>query len=161
MAGEILLIIFSFLLVLSGALGVIIPLLPGVPMAWVGMLIFGFATDFAFLPLETIVIFLGFTFLTVILDFAAPIIGAKRYKASKYGIVGASLGLMLGFLMLGPIGIIVGPFMGALLGEMLLGKELEEAAVSAKGVIIGFLAGGIIKLSLILVMLGFMIFAIF
>lgn len=161
MVSEILLIIFSFILVLSGALGVVVPLLPGVPMAWVGMLIFGIATDFALLSLKTLIIFLGFTFLTVILDFTAPIIGAKRYKASRYGIVGASLGLLFGFLMLGPIGIVLGPFMGALLGEMLLGKEPEEAAMSAKGVIIGFLAGGIIKLSLILVMLGFMVFAIF
>ncbi|MBI4992288.1 MAG: DUF456 domain-containing protein [Candidatus Harrisonbacteria bacterium] len=161
MIQEVLLILLAFILVLSGAVGVIMPLLPGVPMAWFGMLIFGFATDFISLSQETILIFLGLTILTMVLDLVAPIIGAKRYRASKYGMGGAMLGLFLGFMMLGPIGIVAGPFIGALLGEMLLGKEPEEAMQSAKGAIIGFLAGGIIKLSLILVMLGFMLFSLF
>ena len=159
--GEILLIIFSFLLVLGGALGVILPLLPGVPMAWLGMMIFAYATNFAAITWKILLIFLGFVLLTIAVDIVAPMIGAKKYNASRSGMIGSFLGLILGVMMLGPIGIIVGPFAGTFLGELYEGRESEEALRSAKGTAIGFLAGSAIKLALVTVMLGFLIAALF
>ena len=76
--GEILLIIFAFGLVISGAVGVIAPFLPGMPISWLGMLVFAYATDFTVITWKLLFIFLGFTLLTMIFDVAAPIIGAKR-----------------------------------------------------------------------------------
>ncbi len=159
--GEILLIIFSFLLVLGGALGVILPFMPGVPMAWLGMLAFAYATNFAAITWKVLLIFLGFVLLTIVVDIIAPMIGAKKYNASRYGIIGSFLGLILGIMVLGPIGIIVGPFTGTFLGELFDGKESEKALQSAKGTAIGFLAGSAIKLALITVMLGFLIWSLF
>ena len=161
MLAEILLIILAFLFVLFGAIGVAVPLLPGVPMAWLGLLFFGYATGFSAITLKVILIFLGFTVLTMILDALMPILGAKKYNASQYGILGSFLGFLFGVMFLGPIGIIIGPFAGVFIGEILSGRTEGEAMRSAKGALIGFLAGSAIKLSLILVMLGFMIFALF
>lgn len=160
MIKEILLIILSFGIVVSGAVGVIVPFLPGMPIAWLGMLVFGYATGFAAITWKVLLIFLGLTVLTMIFDVLAPLVGAKKYHASRYGIIGSFLGLIFGIMLFGPLGIIVGPFVGAFLGELLKGRAEEEALQSAKGTVIGFLAGSAIKFSLIAVMLGFMIFAL-
>ena len=161
MIGEVLLIILSFSLILLGAIGVIFPFLPGVVLGWPGILSFGFVNNSFFIDAKMISIFLGFTLLTLILDLAVPAIGAKKYDASRYGIAGSFLGLLFGVSLFGPFGIVIGPFVGALAGEMIKGRDPEEAMQSAKGTLIGFLAGSAIKLSLILVMLGFLIFAIY
>lgn len=155
-------LILALAIAFIGLAGVFLPFLPGVPIVWLGLAIYAYLTGFATLSLTTVLVFLGLTFLTIILDFLAPIIGAKSYKASKYGITGAFLGMILGLLILGPIGIIVGPFAGAFLGEFWLGrKESEEAFKASLGTVIGFLAGALIKTALILVMLGFFIAALF
>ncbi len=161
MIGEILLITVSFLLVLGGALGVILPFIPGVPIAWFGMLAFAYATHFTAITWKVLLVFLGFVLLTMAVDIIAPMVGAKKYNASRFGIIGSFLGLIFGIMVLGPIGIIVGPFAGTFLGELFEGRESEQALQSAKGTAIGFLAGSAIKLALITVMLGFLIFALF
>jgi uncharacterized protein len=161
MAGEILLIILSFLLVLGGALGVILPFMPGVPMAWLGMLIFAYATNFVAITWKALLVFLGFVLLTIALDMIAPIVGAKKYNASRYGVIGSFIGVILGVAFLGPIGIVIGPLFGTFLGELFGGKESEETFQSAKGTAIGFLAGSAVKLALITVMLGFLIWSLF
>ncbi|MDO8430271.1 MAG: DUF456 domain-containing protein [bacterium] len=161
MLAEILLISLSFAFILFGAIGVAVPLLPGVPMAWLGLLFFGYATDFSVITLKLILIFFIFTILTMVLDALMPVLGAKKYNASQYGILGSFLGFVIGIMFLGPIGIIVGPFAGVFIGEILSGRTQNEAIRSAKGALIGFLAGSAVKLALILVMLGFLIFALF
>ena len=160
MVGEILLIIFAFALVLSGLAGILLPFLPGVPLAWFGMLVFAYATNFAVLTWKMLLIFLGFSLLTFVTDMVAPLIGARKYNASPYGMSGAAIGLLFGIFLMGPIGILAGPFLGAIFGEMLYGKNSDEAIKSSKGVVIGFLAGSAIKFSLILAMLGYLIYAI-
>lgn len=155
------LIILSFVLVFIGLLGVVVPLVPSVTVAWLGMLLFAYATEFSAITLLVVLIFLGLTVLTIILDMVAPLLGAKKYKASKFGVIGSFLGLLLGIILLGPLGIVIGPLVGAFLGELLGGRKPEEAKQSAIGTFIGFLAGSLIKLVLILVLLGFLIAALF
>lgn len=161
MITEILLIGLSFLLVAVGVAGVLLPFLPGVPVAWLGMLLFGYVTEFALISWKILFIFLGLTILTMILDGIAPIIGAKKFQASRYGIIGSGAGLIFGILIFGPVGIIIGPFLGALIGELFLGRTEEAALRSAKGTLIGFLAGSAVKLALIVVMLGYLIYALY
>ena len=161
MAGQILLIIFSFVLVLFAATATILPLVPGVPIAWLGLLLFAYATKFVFVTWKVLFIFLGFSLLVMLLEVLAPMIGAKKYQASYYGIFGSMFGLLVGVFIFGPLGIVIGPFLGALLGELWQGKDPESAMQSAKGALIGFLAGSAIKLALIMVMLGFLIYALF
>ncbi len=155
------LILLAFLMMSFGIIGIFIPLLPGVPLAWLGLLIYALATDFTTIPILAIFIFLFLTLLTIVIDIAAPIIGAKKYDASKYGLTGAVLGFLIGIMTLGPIGIIAGPLLGAFTGELFAGKNSDRAARSAKGVILGFLAGSLLKLIVILIMTGFLLLSFF
>lgn len=136
MSIEILFIIISFGFVLAGAFGVILPFLPGVPIAWLGMLLFAYATGFTFITVKIILIFFGLMLLTLALDAFAPLIGAKKFQASKYGLIGSVIGLIVGIVFLGPIGFIAGPFIGAFLGELFHGADPNDALRSARGVAI-------------------------
>lgn len=161
MVWDILLIALSFFLISVGAVGVLAPFLPGVPVAWLGMLLFAYVTDFASITWRVLLVFLLLVFLTLVLDGIAPLIGAKKFHASRYGLAGSVIGLALGVLMFGPAGIIIGPFLGTLIGELALGRSEEAAWQSAKGALIGFLAGSAVKLALIVVMLGYLIWSLF
>ncbi len=158
---DVLIIFFVFLIFALALLGVFLPMLPGVPLAWAGLLAYAIHTDFQSISSTSIWIFLGLTLLTIIFDLLAPVIGAKRYNASPQGIIGSTIGLFLGIFILGPFGIIFGPLIGAFVGEMLSGKHPRIAFRSASGAFLGFLAGSLIKLSVILIMLGFFLASIF
>lgn len=159
--GEILLVIIALILLASGLLGIFLPFVPGVPLAWLGLFIYSYSHQFEPISLTTILVFLGLTILTMAVDVIAPLIGAKKYHASRYGVLGSSIGLLLGMFVLGPIGIIAGPFLGALVGEFAAGKGSDQAFSSAIGTFLGFLAGSLIKLIVILVMIGFFIVSLF
>lgn len=161
MVPEIILVLAVFALFTAGTLGIFLPFVPGVPLAWLGFFIYAYSHSFETISLTTVLVFLGLTILTLITDIVAPIVGAKRYHASKFGIAGSSLGLILGIIALGPLGIIAGPFIGAFIGEIAAGRKANEAAHSALGTFIGFLAGSMLKLLVIMVMLGFFIVALF
>ena len=137
----------------------ILPFLPGVPIAWFGLLAFGYATDFAVITWKIIFIFLGLTAFTFLSDLLAPLLGAKKYNASRYGIIGSFVGVILGVAFLGPLGIVIGPLLGTFTGEIIGGKNEEEALESAKGNFIGFLVGNFIKIMIIMIMFGYLIFA--
>ena len=158
MAGKILLIISAFGLVLFGGAGVILPFLPGVPISWLGILIFGYVTGFSIITWKIIFIFLGLTVFSIILDALAPILGAKKYSASRYGIIGSFIGVVLGVAFWGPLGIVIGPLLGTFIGEILGGRGEEEAFKSAQGTLIGFLAGSAIKLVIIMAMFGYLLY---
>ncbi len=161
MIGEVVLILIVFALLLVGLAGIFLPFLPGVPLAWLGLFIYAYTKDFTPISLKTVLVFLGLTAFTLVVDFAAPMIGAKKYHASKFGILGSSLGLLAGLIVFGPIGIIAGPFLGALLGELAAGRQSREAIHSATGALVGFLAGSLIKMIIVLVMIGFFIASLF
>ena len=158
---DILLTILSAVLIACGILGIFIPLLPGVPVVWLGLLLYALATGFKEITLLTLIVFLGLTAITILIDFVAPIIGAKTYKASIYGLIGAFSGLILGLFALGPLGIILGPLFGGFIGEILTGKESNVAAKTALGAFVGFATSALIKLIVALIMLGFFIAAVF
>jgi uncharacterized protein YqgC (DUF456 family) len=144
-----------------GIFGILLPFIPGVFASWLGLALYAYGTDFAS-PLSgtAVTVFAALSVLTFGIDFIAPLFGAKKRHASRHGMVGSSLGLILGLMTLGPLGVIVGPLLGAFAGEILSGKRSRGAAESAKGVILGLLAGTLVKLVLTLTMLGFVIAAI-
>lgn len=153
--------IISIFIILLGLAGLILPFVPDVLLSWLGFFVFAFGSGFELLSLNTVLIFLGLSLLVFIFDFLAPIIGAKRCQASKLGLAGASAGLLLGILLFGPFGIILGPLLGALAGELLTKKEMPQIFKSVKGIIFGFLFALLLKIVLIFVMLGFVIKALF
>ena len=144
-----------------GILGVVLPVLPGIPLAWLGLFIYALATGFERVSIATVVVFFLLMLITLILDFAAPMLGAKKYQASKFGIFGAFLGFIAGIFTLGLWGIILGPLVGAFLGELLARRKPKQAFGSALGAFLGFVAGTLFKIIVILVMAGFFIASLF
>jgi len=155
------LIIVCSVLMVVGLLGVVLPILPGIPLAWLGLFIYAIGTSFERISIATVIVFSILTILALLLDFLAPMLGAKKYRASKLGVFGAFLGFTVGIFVLGFWGIILGPFIGALLGELIAGRRPRQALGSAFGTFLGFVAGTLFKIIVILVMAGFFIASLF
>ncbi len=151
----------ALILIAIGFIGIFVPFLPGVFLAWVGLATYALVTGFEQISGTVILIFLFISIGTIFLDIIAPAIGAKRYHASRYGILGSSLGLLAALPFLGPVGIIVGPIAGAFVGELISGKEPEKAGRAAFGAFLGFLAGTLVKVIVVFVMTGFLIVSLF
>jgi uncharacterized protein YqgC (DUF456 family) len=157
----ILLAILCFILMAAGLLGIFLPILPGVPLAWLGLFIYAIGTGFDRISILTTVVFFILMLLSLLLDLLAPMLGASKYRASRYGIIGAFIGLMIGIIAFGFWGIIVGPFAGAFLGELITRRPPKQALRSALGAFLGFIAGSLVKTILVLIMLGFFIASLF
>lgn len=157
----VLLAILCSVLLIAGLAGIILPVLPGVPLAWLGFFVYAIGTGFDRISITTTVVFSVLMVLTLVLDLVAPMLGASKYKASKLGILGSFVGLMAGVIVFGFWGIILGPFIGALLGELVARKQPQQAFKSALGTLLGFLAGSLIKIVVVLTMAGFFIASLF
>ena len=144
-----------------GALGVVLPVLPGIPLAWLGLYIYALATGFEEISVTVIVVFFILMALSLVLDFLAPLLGAKKYRASALGVIGAFVGTIVGLFVLGFWGIILGPLAGAFLGELIASGKPKQAFGSAVGAFLGLVAGSLVKLTLILIMAGFFIASFF
>jgi hypothetical protein len=155
----ILLLIFSFFLMLIGLAGILLPFLPGVIFVWLGLFIYAASTAFDSISLTVVLILLALVLVVSLFDFLAPIIGAKKYKSSRYGIMGAFLGSVLGTALLGFWGIILGPFLGAFLGETL--SQKEKPLNSAFGAMVGIAVSFLVRIVLALVIIGFFIASFF
>lgn len=148
---DTLLIIAGLLVSIVGILGCILPALPGPPLSLLGLLLIHFADKIS-LPSSLLWIMAGVTVVVSVLDYVVPIWGTKKAGGTKYGIKGATAGLLFGFFV-GPVGMIVGPFVGALLGEILGGRRDKGILKAAFGSFFGFLMGIGLKLTASLVML--------
>jgi uncharacterized protein YqgC (DUF456 family) len=149
------LLALSILVMLLGFIGCLLPILPGPPLSFVGVLILHF-TKFADFSGRTL-LFLGMLALIVqVLDYIVPVWGTKKFGGSKYGTWGSIIGLIVGIIVLpilgltigpfGLIGILGGPFVGALIGEKIAGRDSDTAMRAAFGSFIGFLTGTFMKL---------------
>ncbi|MBN1598281.1 MAG: DUF456 domain-containing protein [Bacteroidales bacterium] len=146
-----LLLILSILIMILGLIGCLLPILPGPPLSFIGILILHFTRFADFNP--STLLFLGVLAAIVqILDYIVPAWGTKKFGGTKYGIWGSILGLIAGLFFLpafGPFGIFTilgGPFLGALIGERINGQDNDKAMRAAFGSFIGFLAGTFMKL---------------
>lgn len=153
-----LLYLIAVLLVLAGLAGTVLPALPGLPLVFGGLLLAAWAGGFEQVGLAVIVVLGLLTLLSLAVDFWATALGAKRVGASRLAILGAMLGT-LGGLFLGPLGLLAGPFAGALAGELLhrrsvLHTDVGHAARVGFGTWVGILFGTALKLGLAFAMLG-------
>lgn len=149
---DIFLLILAALLLLVAFLGCVLPVLPGLPLAYVALLLLHF-TDYVDYSISFLVIWGVVVLVIQVLDAIVPAWGTKRVGGSKWGMWGSAIGIVVG-LFLGPWGIIVGPFLGAVLGELLHGKEAVVALKAGFGSFLGFLVGTIAKL----IVVGFFIY---
>ena len=135
-------------LVLVGFIGSVLPIIPGPPISWAGLLLLkwtDYVDDHGAAYENALWILLFFVILVTILDYVVPIMGTKKYGGSKRGVWGATIGVVVG-LFFGPLGIIIGPFLGAYIGEITTGKKDREALRAAWGSFMGFLLGVGLKL---------------
>ncbi len=150
----------SILLIVIGLISLVLPFIPGgVPLAWLGLFVFAIGTGFTKISILATVIFFIVMVITMIIDFFLPILGAGKYKASKWGILGSIFGSFLGIFIWGLWGTVVGPFLGAVFGELATGRDHKAALRIGLGTIIGLIVGGILKIIVVLVMLGWVIAA--
>lgn len=158
---DILLILLGFLAIIIGLIGSFLPALPGPPLSWVGLLLVYLTKS---VPMNWWI--LGFTLalaiLVVVLDYIIPVAGTKRFGGSKYGVWGTTIGLIISliFPILGLTGIIIWPFIGALVGELINKAEHKQALKAAFGSFLGFLTGTFIKFVVCMVYLGIFIWKV-
>lgn len=146
------------ILVLIGLVGVVIPALPGLPLAFIGMWLAAWAGGYQEIGVVTLVALGVLTLLSLAIDLLSTLFGAKRVGASKLAVFGAAVGTLLG-LFFGVIGIFIGPFVGALLGEYVHGRRIGQATRVGFGTWLGIILGTALKIALAFAMLGLFAFA--
>jgi uncharacterized protein YqgC (DUF456 family) len=134
--------VLGYILCVLGIIGCFVPVLPGPWLAYAGL----FAPVLGGKPIVMWQVWTGLALCIVvsILDYVVPIIGTKKFNGTKYGIWGCTIGTIVGLFFV-PIGIIAGPFLGAVIGELCGGKELSDALRSGFGAFIGFFVGTLVK----------------
>lgn len=157
---DYILVIIGLLFMLVGVVGSLLPALPGLPLSWVGLLLLYLSPN-----IEPNYWVLGITLIITILisiaDYVIPAQGTKRFGGSKYGIWGTNIGLVVGIFAPIPFGFIIGPFAGALIGELLYDKkDTTRATKAAVGSFLGFLAGTFIKFVFSMAFLGLFIYLV-
>lgn len=136
---DLFLLALGFLFILLGIIGAFLPVLPGPIMGWIGLLILHFTS---IIPMNWT--FLGVTLAVAIfvfvIDYIIPAWGTKKFGGSTYGVWGTMIGLVIGIIFIGPLGIILGPFFGALAGELIYNsKDGSRALKAAFGSFVGFM----------------------
>ncbi len=155
---DIVLLIIGFIFMLVGILGSFLPVLPGPTISWIGLLLLYLTKvvpdDWLFLGITLVIALTVFA-----LDYIIPAVGTKKFGGTKAGMLGTMIGLLVAlfFPILGPLGIIIWPFVGALVGELLNKADKKTATKAAFGSFIGFLTGTFLKFMVTIVYLGLFI----
>ena len=142
---DILLIVLGLVCVVVGILGCFLPIIPGPPISYLGLLLVHW-TERAEIDSNTLWIWAFVTIGVTALDYVVPIWGTKKFGGTKRGVWGSTIGLIVGLFFFPPFGIIIGPFVGAFLGEMSAGQDNKKALKAAFGSFLGFVAGTLLKL---------------
>jgi len=145
--------ILATLIVITGLIGTVVPVLPGVPIIFIGLVLAAWSTDFQPVGWGTIGLLAALVVLSIIIDFLSAAFGAKRQGASPRAFWGATLGAIVG-LFFGLVGIVLGPFIGAVVAELSAGSSAQQAGRSGYGVWIGLILGTAAKLAIVFLMLA-------
>jgi len=143
----------AVLLVVAGVIGTVLPVLPGAILVFAGLFVAAWADDFARVGAGGLAVVGALGLFSLAVDFAASILGAKRVGASPQALAGAGLGNLVG-IFFGIPGLVLGPFVGAVLGELLARGGLARAGKVGLATSIGILLGGIAKLVLAFAMIA-------
>lgn len=148
----------SFLLVVVGLVGLVLPVVPGSGLILAGLVLAAWAEDFVHVGRGTLIAAGALALLTYAVDLVAGAVGAKRFGASRRAVIGAGLGALIG-LFFGLVGVLVGPFVGAVLGELTVTRHLGDAGRAGVGATIGLAMGVAAKLALGISMVGLFVVA--
>ena len=150
--------VIAALLIVAGIAGAILPALPGVPLVFAGMFLAAWADHFQHLGVFTLSLLGVLSLLALAIDFVAGLLGARRVGASTRALWGATLGTFAG-LFFGIPGLLLGPFVGAVIGELSAGSRVHKATSVGVGTWLGLLFGTLAKLALCFTMLGVFLLA--
>lgn len=153
---DIFLTILGFLFMIFGLIGSFLPILPGPPLSWVGLLLLylteAIPNNWIYLGITLVIALLVFA-----LDYIIPAMGAKKFGGTRAGMIGTTIGLIVGIIAPIPFGIVIGPFVGALLGELSNNTDSQKAIKAAFGSFIGFITGTFLKFIVAIIYFGFFI----
>jgi uncharacterized protein YqgC (DUF456 family) len=150
---ELVLWLLAVVLVLIGLVGTVLPALPGAPLVWLGLLVAAWAEGFTRVSGWTLALLAALAALTLVADYAAAALGAQRVGASRWAIVGAFAGSLIG-LVAGLPGLILGAFAGAAAGEFAVRRSWPAAGKVGLGTTLGLIIGIAGKLAVVTAMLG-------
>ena len=145
--------------ILVGFLGTIVPILPGAPLIFIGILLAAWWEDFSRIGVIPVVITGALALVTLLVDIASSYMGAQRVGASRAALLGSIMGSLVGMFFLLP-GLILGPFIGALAGEWWSARNLSQAARVGIATWIGMIVGTAAKVGLSLAMVGVFLLAL-
>lgn len=152
-----LLVILGLLLAVMGLVGCILPVIPGPPLCFISLLVLSLARNWTpFSPVFLITLGI-LTAVVSLLDYIIPLFGARKYGATKYGVWGSIIGMVIGFFIFSPFGLFLGGFLGAVAGELFAGKKGDDALRAGLGVFVGNLLATGLKFGICGVMLFFYI----
>jgi uncharacterized protein YqgC (DUF456 family) len=157
---DILLLILGFACIITGLIGSFLPVLPGPSVSWIGLALLYFTKA---VPANYWVLGIALLITVVIsvLDYVIPAKGTKRFGGSSYGIWGTNIGLVIGILAPIPFGFLIGPFLGALIGELIYDfKDHNRALKAAAGSFVGFLASSFMKFVVCVMYLGLFVWIV-
>jgi hypothetical protein len=141
-------------LIAIGAVGVVVPALPGAPLILLGALLAAWGEGFEYLGLGSLLVLGVLAALAVGVDVVAGAFGVKRFGASPRAMTGATIGALVG-LFLGVPGVLLGPFVGAAIGELTVRRNLRAASRAGVGATLGLVFGTVAKLGIAVAMVGF------
>ena len=150
---SLILLILAAILTVTGLSGLLLPLVPGAPLLFLGLLFGAWAENFRYVGVWTLLILAGMAVMTYFVEFAASILGVKKFGGSRRAMLGAALGGIVG-IFLGVPGILLGPFVGAVLGELSLQRTLDQASRAGFGTVVGLAIGVAGKLAIGIAMVG-------
>jgi len=155
---DIVLLFIGLVLMFTGILGSFLPVLPGPPISWLGLLLLflteAVPNDWWFLGITLVVALIVFT-----MDYLIPAMGTRKFGGSRAGMIGTMVGLVVAILfpILGLFGIVIWPFVGAFVGELINKSDQKSALKAAFGSFIGFLTGTFLKFLVAVIYFGLFI----
>ncbi len=155
------LVILGLIISLAGLAGCIIPFIPGPPLSYLALILLSLVKDWQPYSARFLIIWAIITIFVSVFDNIAPVLGAKKYGASKTGVWLSVAGMLIGLFFFPPWGIIIGTFLGAFTGELISGKEKGHAFKAGWGVFVGTITGVGLKLAASAVMLFYYILKMF
>lgn len=144
----------------AGVAGVVLPVLPGSLLLALGAFLVAWAEGFTRVSGWTVALAVVLSLAIWGVDLLASALGAKAFGASRWAVLGASVGLVVGLLVLGPIGIVIGPAIGAVALEYWKNPDLRRAARAGAGAFLGFVVGSVVKVALAMVVVGIVVAAV-
>lgn len=157
---DIFLLILGLILCLLGIVGSFSPIIPGPITSWFGLLVIHFSK---LIPFDNQFLFITFLIAALIfaLDLIIPILGLKKLGGSKKGLIGSTIGLLLGLFLAGPVGLLIGSFFGAISGEYVNNNSIKKSIKPAMGTFIGMAVGTTIKFLSSTIFLGLYFYIVY